>query len=258
MVGCTGDHKAKGYCLRHYRQHQRGGIKPDINECAHCGKPFEPFNAQSMYCRKACKLAAWKKANPEKASVNIARSSALQAAKAAEHKAWFDRVVRPEVEALRRIARHVERPMMFMASCRKCGGLMVVRRTAGGHRHVCEPCRTEGKRALSRAYKRKLRAAGLALNTHRKRARKNGCEFDPTVSAIKVFERDGWRCKLCGVKTPKRLRGSGEWDAPELDHVVPLSLGGGHVWGNVQCACRRCNIAKGATARGQLGLEISV
>lgn len=34
--------------------------------------------------------------------------------------------------------------------------------------------------------------------------------------------------------------------APELDHVVPLSRGGGHVYGNVQLLCRMCNGAKGA------------
>lgn len=63
--------------------------------------------------------------------------------------------------------------------------------------------------------------------------------------------------RLCGCGTPKRLRGSYEPSAPELDHVVPLAMGGTHTWGNVKCSCRRCNGAKGATARWQLGLEIA-
>ena len=42
--------------------------------------------------------------------------------------------------------------------------------------------------------------------------------------------------------------------APELDHIVPLALGGAHVPENVQDACRACNSAKGATDRGQIWL----
>jgi 5-methylcytosine-specific restriction endonuclease McrA len=63
-----------------------------------------------------------------------------------------------------------------------------------------------------------------------------------------VLDRDGWRCQMCGVKTPKRLRGTFDDRAPELDHRVPMAMGGGHVWDNVQCSCRRCNAAKNAMA----------
>ncbi|AKR55715.1 hypothetical protein XM25_07875 [Devosia sp. H5989] len=71
------------------------------------------------------------------------------------------------------------------------------------------------------------------------------------VNPLLVFERDRWTCKLCGRKTPKRLRGTVKPDAPELDHIVPLALGGEHSYRNTQCACRQCNSAKGATAMGQ-------
>jgi len=47
-----------------------------------------------------------------------------------------------------------------------------------------------------------------------------------------VFARDGWTCQYCG--------GSAE----NLDHVVPRSRGGLHVWENVVAACRRCNAKK--------------
>ena len=47
-----------------------------------------------------------------------------------------------------------------------------------------------------------------------------------------VFARDGGRCVYCGVP------------ATSIDHVVPRSRGGEHVWENVVAACRPCNTAK--------------
>lgn len=73
-----------------------------------------------------------------------------------------------------------------------------------------------------------------------------------------VFARDGWRCHLCGQRTPKGLRGTNLPNSPELDHVVPLSCGGAHTWGNVRCACKKCNASKGGRAAGQLGFGFAV
>ncbi len=47
-----------------------------------------------------------------------------------------------------------------------------------------------------------------------------------------VFLRDGGRCQYCGRR------------AESIDHVVPRSRGGQHVWENVVAACRRCNTTK--------------
>lgn len=74
--------------------------------------------------------------------------------------------------------------------------------------------------------------------------------FDP----FEVFDRDGWCCHLCGCKTPKRLRGTYEDNAPELDHLEPLATGGEHSRRNTACSCRKCNNMKGAKPLGQLRL----
>jgi len=84
----------------------------------------------------------------------------------------------------------------------------------------------------------------------RRKARMRSVAND-NIDPFYVFDRDGWRCKLCGVSTPKRLRGTYDDRAPELDHILPISLGGSHTLDNVQCACRKCNGAKGATPMGQ-------
>lgn len=74
--------------------------------------------------------------------------------------------------------------------------------------------------------------------------------IDPMV----VLDRDRWTCQLCGVKTPKKLRGTKEKRAPEVDHIVPIARGGQHNYRNVQCACRQCNKSKLAKVLGQLRL----
>ena len=99
----------------------------------------------------------------------------------------------------------------------------------------------------------RLRANRVSSAARRARKRANGyVRFDP----LRVLDRDGWTCQICGTPTPRRLRGTFEDDAPELDHVVPLSQGGPHTPENTQCACRRCNLDKAATAVGQLALAL--
>ena len=57
-----------------------------------------------------------------------------------------------------------------------------------------------------------------------------------------------WKCQHCGKRV--KLNGSRE-DRPEIDHIVPISAGGAHVWDNVQLLCRDCNSRKSAKLQGQ-------
>jgi len=59
-----------------------------------------------------------------------------------------------------------------------------------------------------------------------------------------VFARDGGRCVYCSAP------------ATSLDHVVPKSRGGQHVWENVVSACGRCNHAKADRAISDLGWRL--
>lgn len=95
-------------------------------------------------------------------------------------------------------------------------------------------------------------------STHRRRAKRFGCEFESFDKRL-VFERDGWRCQICGVDTPERLSGTLKQNAPQLDHIVPLEARGPHTPANTQCACRRCNLKKSnGPAAGQIGLFTSL
>jgi len=94
--------------------------------------------------------------------------------------------------------------------------------------------KTEEYKAAKRAYKAKRRA----------KAKTNGPW--QSIDPVKVFERDGWECYLCGIDTPKHLRGTHDPQSPEMDHIRPISRDGTHTWDNVACACRKCNQKKSA------------
>lgn len=74
--------------------------------------------------------------------------------------------------------------------------------------------------------------------------------FVENVYPSVVFERDNYRCHLCGKKCKQGLPGSHP-DAATLDHVIPLSLGGPHSYANIATAHRRCNISKGVRAMNE-------
>jgi 5-methylcytosine-specific restriction endonuclease McrA len=79
--------------------------------------------------------------------------------------------------------------------------------------------------------------------------------FVERVVPSKVYERDNWKCQLCHEPVDRTLHG---WDrmAATLDHIVPLTLGGLHIYTNVQLAHRACNSAKSNHYSGQLPLPI--
>jgi 5-methylcytosine-specific restriction endonuclease McrA len=65
-----------------------------------------------------------------------------------------------------------------------------------------------------------------------------------SLSRRAVFVRDGHQCQYCG---------SG---AENIDHVVPRSRGGLHVWENVVAACRRCNSRKENRTPHEAGMKL--
>lgn len=131
--------------------------------------------------------------------------------------------------------------------CRICGQRFVSR---FGQERLCSPaCRRERRRQHKRQVRR--RSGRTKTGSHKARALARGARYE-RINRLAVFARDGWRCWLCGCRTPKRLlRSYKDPSAPTLDHIIPISAGGGHLWSNVQCACRQCNSIKSGKPLGQ-------
>ncbi len=51
-----------------------------------------------------------------------------------------------------------------------------------------------------------------------------------------VFQRDNYQCRSCGKMQQET--------ALELDHIIPIALGGSNDISNLQTLCRRCNQRK--------------
>lgn len=63
-----------------------------------------------------------------------------------------------------------------------------------------------------------------------------------------IFARDHNRCQYCGKRFPT--------SELSIDHVIPRSQGGGTSWGNVVCACTRCNVKKGGRTPEQANMHL--
>lgn len=91
------------------------------------------------------------------------------------------------------------------------------------------------------------RADKIVPNSHSKsyyqRAKTHGAPAEIGITLSKLIQRDGLTCSICGLQC---LHGGDSRASlyPTIDHIIPISRGGGHTWNNVQIAHRICNINK--------------
>lgn len=89
-------------------------------------------------------------------------------------------------------------------------------------------------------------------HNHRRKARKRASRSDGERFTIRqVAERDGWRCHLCGRRVPDQVWSGHPLDAT-VDHLLPLSAGGGDTLANVKLAHFKCNTRRGVGGVVQL------
>lgn len=80
-----------------------------------------------------------------------------------------------------------------------------------------------------------LHSQGLGL-VRRKNWRRDRKRYAPERIRHKVLDRDGYRCRYCGVEVTDKTA--------NIDHVVPYHLGGVTTPENLVTACQDCNKAK--------------
>lgn len=209
--------------------------------CAHCGdtasRRVSATNAakgyENKYCSLACRNAAYRLAGSEARVGRVSYSRCFASYCGACRQPFVARQARracgPACEyTLAVLAAHARAARV--TQCGECGSEYCAL-YGHGHAKLCVPCAD----VRARMHKRTHRVA--------RKARQRGATIEP-VNPIKVFDRDGWKCRLCDLPTPRGKRGTYDDDAPELDHIVALAAGGEHSYRNTQCACRRCNLLK--------------
>lgn len=252
-----GDHASDGTCP------QCGGSKPPHRMFCRPECQWDSMRTRPSISCKGCGISFPKRARGKDANLFCGHACAVL------HKSSRKWRTRAEARRAGRVAASARRRQRLgldiPATCARCGASFL--REHRQHRYCSDACRvarplatrlclrcgleftpSHGAQRLCsevcrKEYRKRHRPKGGRKDRHR--ARRAGVEYQ-WINRTKLYERDGWRCQVCGVKTPKRLRGKLVDRAPELDHRIPLAQGGTHTWENVQLACRKCNAEKGA------------
>lgn len=90
---------------------------------------------------------------------------------------------------------------------------------------------------------RTCRRAGTHSD-YRTRARRWNVEYDGSVTIAALIARFGRYCAECNELILGEHSSKANQDGPSIDHVVPMSAGGGHVWSNVELVHLRCNVKR--------------
>lgn len=214
--------------------------------CEGCGSTFRPKRTdRRRFCSRGCAFAS---------GLPQQRSGATRAVRSEARRREAEPLI-AEIKAIRHMGAAVRRavPLLrvlaarrqrMISPCAHCGGPLGAKAAGQGPTRYCSDDCAKRSPAMVQA-KRIARQA--------RKARKRGSQVEP-VNPLRVFERDGWRCHLCGGRAPKERRGTYHPKAPELDHIVPLSKGGAHSYANTACAHRACNAAKSDRIIGQPSL----
>lgn len=212
--------------------------------CQHCGEDYHPKRAnRSQYCSKSCQgkariavINASKNPVPPKPVRYVVRRPMCERCGARfTAVSVASRLCSDECRRVESLDKMRERSAANVnkkpRDCAECG--LSFTPSYGDKRSVY--CSDRCFKRSSHRVARHARRALLKLVTVER------------VNPTNVFDRDNWTCRQCGVSTPRDLRGTYEPNAPELDHVIPLSKGGEHSYANTQCLCRQCNGAKSNT-----------
>lgn len=206
------------------------------HQCLHCSREFQPKRkGRTSYCSRECAFGHRKEHRRPKHRLErkCGCGATLEPNRRLCAACRYSRVTK---------AYYTKRPKVVRA-CMGCGATI----SGTAAKTMCKPCRIRQSRIAYQAKHGRVKK-------HKERAKRFGVDYEP-INPLAVFDRDKWRCQICGCPTPKKLRGTTEPNAPELDHRIPMAAGGPHTWANVQCACRACNASKGATQiKGQMHL----
>lgn len=237
-------------------------------ECVVCGEGFV-YRARSMssrvrkYCGEQCSREAQHKASPSRTWKTMTPEQ--RAARSAADKRYRQKREAAKVEAMKADGTY--------KYCAGCGGDMVQHPSWSFCKlPACRELAAERSRLLHNAGVRRAQAAykertGESSSSryrdrpynknynyrdrhpdrakhydHVRRARMANCERESFPDS-EIFERDGFVCGICNEPVDMELRFPDVMSA-SLDHIIPLSRGGGHVRSNVRLAHLGCNARK--------------
>lgn len=182
-------------------------------DCASCGKSCVPGDDVAPHARKFCSVLCkrrWHAPEPK-----------------GKPDGWMSRRKRDRLErAQRKLAKAAAGP-----ACRW------PRTFYGCTCHDCGATFTHTFRAMYCSPKCRVRA------DRRRRDMRKRAAYVADVHRAKIFERDGGKCQLCGLKVDFS-KVAPHPKSPTIDHVIPIAKGGTHEPSNAQLAHFSCNCLK--------------
>lgn len=225
-----------------------------VKRCSVCGeaKPLDAFSPHPRCAQgrrpecRACNNAA------QKGRIRVGATCVIPPASCLRCRMVFiargRRFSCPSQEC--RLARRRESRTQHEIDCELCG--RTVKRTSPRQRW-CPSCARAGDAAARKRWEQTPNGRDwVARKRRRRRARRAAVRSEP-YSAQEIYERDAWRCGLCGRKINRRARWP-HYQSATIDHIIPLADGGDDVPLNVQAAHMICNARKSDGGGGQLRL----
>lgn len=219
-------------------------------ECLWCAGAFRPRERETVFCSVSCAGQARGQARLE---LGIGRSRRRERQAAKDARRAVSDVARtrtcPQC-ALSFRAAHRDGGVYCSVPCRAAAQAVLFREryspVAGVGPSTCAWCETpftpgptsDVARFCSPRCNRSFHK-GHSASEHERRRRR----VSASVRAA-LYERDGWRCYLCGLAIRQDVDRNHPL-AATLDHVHPMSAGGNEDRRNLRMAHRRCNVDKG-------------
>jgi 5-methylcytosine-specific restriction endonuclease McrA len=220
--------------------------------CPQCGGPVERQPGKRgpvpMYCSALCKgrAASARRVADGRYAAELAASAARSAAARAANARPCQYCGAPMADPRRKQCGSPGCERRFNADRSR-----EYFRRLGGNPYV-KPEHGRTANAALAAKRAARQAAGLPANPwteprkaadQRRRAAKRGAATEK-FTPLEIFERDRWKCGICGRKVDRDLAYPDPKSA-SLDHIVPLSCGGEHSRANSRLAHLDCNIQRG-------------
>lgn len=218
--------------------------------CQKCGAEFERTYTfardGNVICCPECRKREAEERNEEKKRITKQQAEVRRI-----EREWY-RLMRPPLDPYESVHRAF---LDRIGICGVCGKPYTVREyvesRGGGYARDAGVCSAECKAIKTKAAIKTSHRG--RRDSHRYRAKKYGCEYDSTVTLKKLIMRDGLQCKICGEMCDLYDHSWTEYAGPKypsIDHIIPMSKGGGHIWSNVQVAHIICNSNKGNKGTG--------
>lgn len=212
---CTSPSEARGYCNKHYLRYRKYG-DPNYSTKAPA-VPAVVLDDGSIVC-KACGEA--------KPPTEYHRDSKAKSG--------------------------------YRATCKPCRSAYMAKQYETHRDRIVEYARerraseTEHMRALEAARYQRHREQRIALATthaHTRRARLKQLPNEPGITTTALRAIHGDSCYYCHIPMSFTPTPRGQGINPSratIEHLIPISKGGGHTMDNTVLACHACNVSKNA------------